>query len=83
MWKARTAIAFSCGLALAAPIAGPVSSSSADGKTMRFGIGMALLASERCEGFEPGPKFKQLMAMLRMGAKSSGETLNEAGVYER
>ena len=50
---------------------------------MRFGIGMALLASEQCDGFEPGPKFQQLMAYIRIGAKHAGETFDEPALYQR
>jgi hypothetical protein len=72
------------GVVLLAPIFQySASSASPDGKNLRFGIGMALLATEQCEGIVLGPKFKQLLAIISIGAKRAGETLDENALFDR
>lgn len=61
----------------------PASASELNGQAIRFGVGVALLGSEQCGSYKPGPRFDDLMGILRAGAKMKGKQFDEAAFFAR
>lgn len=68
-------------------IKGGAPNASADdapqGIKIRFGIGIALLATEQCAGYRVGPAYEGLLGILRAGANAKGEQFDETAFLER
>jgi len=80
VWKKSAAPALFFFLTICVALADsppPIPGFKANREEIRFGLGFAQLVAEQCPEYRAGPKFDQMMKLLRFGAEVGGRQFDE------